>query len=98
MGWRLALGGVFLIRYTIEAGFFGPGARLTLATIFGLLLVGGGEFVRRTGYQVPLQGVGNAYMPAILTAAGAFTLFGVVYAAHGVYGFWGRRRPSRCWA
>ena len=31
----------------------------------------------------------GAYVPGILTAAGAFTLFGAVYAAHGVYGFIG---------
>ena len=31
----------------------------------------------------------NAYVPGILTAAGAFTLFGAVYAAHGIYGFIG---------
>ena len=36
-----------------------------------------------------MQGVAGAYIPAILTAAGAFILFGTVYAAHGVYGFIG---------
>ena len=34
-------------------------------------------------------------MPGILTAAGAFTLFGTVYAAHGIYGFIG---PSAAFA
>ncbi len=89
-GVALALGGIFLVRYTIEAGFFGPGMRLTLAGIFGLLLVAAGEFIRRTGFRMPVEGIANAYIPAILTAAGAFTLFGTVYAAHGVYGFIGQ--------
>ena len=31
----------------------------------------------------------RAYVPGILTAAGSFTLFGTIYAAHGVYGFIG---------
>ncbi|MBD0415834.1 DUF2339 domain-containing protein [Oryzicola mucosus] len=88
-GVALALGGVFLVRYSIEAGYFGPAARLTLAALFGLVLIGGGEFIRRTGFKVPVQGAAAAYIPAILTAAGAFTLFGVVYAAYGVYGFLG---------
>lgn len=88
-GLALALGGIFLVRYSIEAGIFGPGTRLALATVLGLALAGGGEFVRRTGFTVPLRGADNAYIPAILTAAGAFTLFGVVYAAHGIYGFIG---------
>jgi uncharacterized membrane protein len=88
-GLALAFGGVFLIRYTIEAGIFGPIARLTLAAIFGLVLVGGGEFLRRTGFKMPVEGLQNAYIPAILTAVGAFMLFGTVYAAHGVYGYVG---------
>jgi uncharacterized membrane protein len=88
-GIALALGGLFLIRYTIEAGIFGPGVRLTMAAALGLVLVAGGEFIRRTGFKVPVQGVAGAYIPAILTAAGAFILFGTVYAAHGIYGFIG---------
>ncbi len=88
-GIALALGGLFLIRYTIEAGIFGPGVRLTMAAVLGLVLVAAGEFIRRTGFKVPVQGVAGAYIPAILTAAGAFILFGTVYAAYGVYGFIG---------
>jgi uncharacterized membrane protein len=88
-GVALALGAVFLIRYTIEIGIFGPRLRLILAAILGVLLVGGGEFLRRTGFRVPVEGLRNAYVPAILTAAGAFTLFGTVYAAHAVYDFIG---------
>ncbi|RWE57290.1 DUF2339 domain-containing protein [Mesorhizobium sp.] len=88
-GIALALGGLFLIRYTIEAGIFGPGVRLSMAAMLGLVLVAAGEFIRRTGFRVPVQGVAGAYIPAILTAAGAFILFGTVYAAHGVYGFIG---------
>ncbi|WP_378943549.1 DUF2339 domain-containing protein [Mesorhizobium sp. ANAO-SY3R2] len=88
-GLALAIGAVFLIRHSIASGFFGPGARLTMAAALGLVLVGGGEFIRRTGYRVPVEGGGSAYIPAILTAAGAFALFGTVYAAHGLYGFIG---------
>lgn len=88
-GIALALGGLFLVRYTIEAGIFGPGVRLTMASILGLAMAAGGEFIRRTGFKVPVKGAAGAYIPAILTAAGAFTLFGAIYAAHGVYGFIG---------
>ena len=88
-GLALALGGIFLVRYSIEAGIFGPELRLILAAILGVALVGAGEFIRRTGFQMPVEGVANAYVPGILTAAGAFTLFGTVYAAHGIYGFIG---------
>ena len=88
-GIAIALGGLFLIRYTIEAGIFGPGVRLTMAGILGLVLVAAAEFIRRTGFKVPVQGAAGAFIPAILTAAGAFILFGTVYAAHGIYGFIG---------
>lgn len=88
-GLALALGGVFLVRYSIEAGWFGPAARITLATLFGILLLAAGEFIRRSGFRMPVKGAVAAYIPAILTAAGAFTLFGAIYAAHGVYGFIG---------
>ena len=37
----LALGGVFLVRYSIESGLLGPGVRLTLAALFGLVLIVG---------------------------------------------------------
>ncbi|UVK38074.1 DUF2339 domain-containing protein [Mesorhizobium sp. AR10] len=88
-GVALALGGLFLIRYTIEAGIFSPGVRLSMAAVLGLVLVAGGEFILRTGFKVPVQGVAGAYIPAILTAAGAFILFGTVYAAYAIYGFIG---------
>ncbi|MER8520854.1 DUF2339 domain-containing protein [Mesorhizobium sp. M0644] len=88
-GIALALGGLFLIRYTIEAGIFGPRVRLVMAAALGLVLVASGEFIRRTGFRVPVQGAAGAYIPAILTAAGAFILFGTVYAAYSIYGFIG---------
>ncbi|MFN3548918.1 MAG: DUF2339 domain-containing protein [Mesorhizobium sp.] len=88
-GLALALGGVFLVRYSIEAGIFGPGVRLVMAGMFGIAMVAAGEYVRRTGLRMPVEGLGGAWMPGILTAAGAFTLFGTIYAAHGLYGFIG---------
>ena len=88
-GLALALGGVFLVRYSIEAGIFGPSVRLTGAVLFGLLLAAGGEIARRRGFQSPVAGVNSAYVPAILTAAASFTLFAAIYAAHGIYGFIG---------
>ncbi|MEO3387761.1 DUF2339 domain-containing protein [Mesorhizobium sp. CAU 1741] len=88
-GLALALGGVFLVRYSIEAGIFGPQVRLAGAILFGLLLAAAGELARRRGFRAPVAGVSGAYVPAILTAASAFTLFAAIYAAHAIYGFVG---------
>ncbi|MCV0397674.1 MAG: DUF2339 domain-containing protein [Rhizobiaceae bacterium] len=88
-GIALALGGIFLVRYTIEAGFFGPGVRIAGAVLFGLLLAVAGEYARRSGFSRPIGGLSAAYIPAILTAVSAFTLFGAIYAAHAVYFFIG---------
>lgn len=88
-GLALALGGVFLVRYSIEAGMFGPRVRLAGAALFGLLLAAAGEFARRRGFRAPVAGVNGAYVPAILTAAATFTLFSTVFATHAVYGFIG---------
>ncbi len=89
-GLALALGGVFLVRYSIEAGLLGPKVRLILAALLGFAALAGGEYLRRSGLKVPISGVNGAYLPGILTAAGAFILFGTVFATHGLYGFIGQ--------
>ena len=88
-GIALAFGGIFLIRYSIESGLLGPAARLTLAVVFGLLLVAAGELIRRKALPQVSDRYGNAMIPGALTAAGAVTLLAATYAAHGYYGFIG---------
>ncbi len=88
-GVALALGGVFLVRYSIEAGLLGPGTRLTLAVLFGLVLAAAGEFIRRRGMPNMPQAYSHAMIPGALTAAAAVTLMGAAYAAYGIYGFIG---------
>lgn len=88
-GLALALGGVFLVRYSIESGLLGPGVRLTLAALFGLALIAVGELIRRKALPKAEALYANAMVPGILTAAGAVSLFGAIYAAHGIYDFIG---------
>ncbi|PLK69488.1 DUF2339 domain-containing protein [Rhizobium sp. TH135] len=88
-GLALALGGVFLVRYSIESGLLGPGVRLTLAALFGLALIAVGELIRREALPKAEALYANAMVPGILTAAGAVSLFGAIYAAHGIYEFIG---------
>ncbi|HEV7433493.1 MAG TPA: DUF2339 domain-containing protein [Pseudorhizobium sp.] len=88
-GIALALGGIFLIRYSIESGLLGPEARLSLAAVFGLSLFLLGEVVRRRALPQVAARYSNAMIPGALTAAGAVTLLGTTYAAHGYYEFMG---------
>jgi uncharacterized membrane protein len=88
-GLALAFGGVFLVRYSIESGLLGPGVRLTLAALFGLALIALGDLIRRNALPKAEVLYANAMVPGILTAAGAVSLFGSIYAAHGIYDFIG---------
>lgn len=86
-GLALALGGIFMVKYAIESGVLSPAVRLWLAALFGLVLVAAGEVIRRREQPVAAQPFQNAMIPGVLTAAGAVTLFGAAYVAHGFYGF-----------
>lgn len=63
--------------------------RLSLAAIFGLVLGLAGEAIRRKAVPGIATTYSNAMIPGVLTAAGALTLFGVVYAAYGIYDYIG---------
>lgn len=88
-GLALALGGIFLVKYSIESGLLSPAVRLTLAGLFGLFLAAAGEAIRRKAVPGVAAAYSNAMIPGVLTAAGALTLFGVIYAAYGIYDYIG---------
>ncbi|MCR9139164.1 MAG: DUF2339 domain-containing protein [Alphaproteobacteria bacterium] len=88
-GLALALGAIFLVRYSIEQGLLGPGARLTLGALFSLALAGFGEWTRRRGEAYSVGGFESANVPAILTAVGTLGAFATIYAAYQIYGFLG---------
>src|SRR5258708_32295411 len=46
-GLTLALGGFFMVRYSIDAGLLGPGVRILLGGMFALALLAAGEWTRR---------------------------------------------------
>ena len=91
-GLALALGGLFLVRYSIEQGWFGPAARTLFGALFAVALIAAGEVMRRRerdGRAPSLAAIPSAHVPSILTAAGTVAAFGTVYAAHALYGFVG---------
>lgn len=86
-GLTLALGGLFLVRYSIEQGLIGPGVRMLLASLFATGLLVAGEWTRRKEAATATGPLPIANIPAILTAAGTVVAFGTVYASYALYDF-----------
>jgi uncharacterized membrane protein len=86
-GLALALGGIFLVQYSIEQGLLGPGVRIVLSGLLAAALVAAGEWARRRELPGALANMTNAHIPSILTAAGTTIAYATVYAAYGLYGF-----------
>jgi uncharacterized membrane protein len=86
-GLALALGGIFLVRYTVEMGLLGPGVRIVLAAVFSALLIAAGEWARRNEIAAGIVPVPSRYIPGILTTAGTVAAYATVYAAFALYNF-----------
>jgi uncharacterized membrane protein len=86
-GLTLALGGFFMVRYSIEAGLLGPGVRTVLGGLFALALLAAGEWTRRKESVSAIEPLPIANIPAVLTAAGTAVAFATVYAAYALYDF-----------
>ena len=86
-GLALALGGIFLVRYSIEQGLLGPRVRLALAALLATALIISGEWGRRTQRLARIASLPRANIPSILIAAGTTVAYADVYAAHALYQF-----------
>jgi uncharacterized membrane protein len=86
-GIALALGGIFLVRYSIEQGLLGPAVRVTLGALLAVALIVAGEWARRTELLSGVSGLPTAHIPGILTAAGTSAAYADVYAAYALYDF-----------
>jgi len=64
-GLALVLGGIFLVKYSIEHGWLGPAARVALLTLFGAALLVTGELIRKktpaAGQGASAGGIGCLY-------------------------------------
>jgi uncharacterized membrane protein len=86
-GVALALGGIFLVRYTIQEGLIGPGVRIMLGALLACALVAVGEWARRTERLSGITALPSAHIPGVLTAAGTTVAYATVYAAYALYDF-----------
>ena len=79
----LAFGGIFLARYSLEAGLLSETMRLILGAIFGLSLIVTAEVLHRKG--ITFEGFSN-YIPAALASGGFISLFALTLLAYSHYG------------
>ena len=86
-GIALALGGIFLVRYSIEAGLLGPAVRVALGALLAIALIIAGEWARRTERLAGISGLPSAHIPSILTAAGTVVAYADVYVSYALYDF-----------
>ena len=88
-GIAMAFGGFFLVRFSIEQGWFGPAVRVFLGALLAVALIVSGEGSRRKEMVSRIVGLPTADIPSILTAAGTSVAYADVWAAYGLYDFIG---------
>jgi len=71
----IALAGAFLVKYSIDVGLLGPGMRIALGILLGIVLLVAGDFMRRK----------SATIGQALTAAGVADLYASLFAAVALY-------------
>lgn len=83
-GLTLAIAGVLIVRYAIDAGFFAriftPGVQIVTGLLFGFALIGGAEYAWRN--EAKLRDV---RVPQALAGAGIATLYAAIMVAANVY-------------
>lgn len=81
-GVALALAGLYLIQYSIEAGLLGPKVRLLLSILFGIGLLAAGQYVWQWQELDNRERIAQA-----ITSSGICVLYFSSYAATILYGF-----------
>lgn len=79
-GAALVLAGFFLVRYSIDSGLLGPGARTLLAALFAAALIAASEAARRLAATSDDPRVAQA-----LAGAGVASLYATLYLAAALY-------------
>ena len=89
----LSLAGIFLVQYGAERGLLTPFWRVMAALGFGVLLMIGGEYLRRR-FGDETDGA-TEFLPSALSGAGLLTLFAAVLSARVLYDL---ISPGQCFA
>ncbi|MEZ5778941.1 MAG: DUF2339 domain-containing protein [Paracoccaceae bacterium] len=83
----LALAGIFFVQYGIENGLLPPELRVMAAILFGGVLIGAGEWIRRRWGD--REGDSTAYLPSTFSGAGLVSIFAGIISARQLYGLIG---------
>ena len=81
----LALGGVFLVKYSVDMGLLGPRARVSVGFLFGCALMATGEWARRAAARPEAAPTRPDYVPPALSAAGVSIAYTSLFAAFQLY-------------
>jgi len=80
----LAIGGVFLAKYSIEAGLFPPGLRIILGSLFGIALVVVADYLLRHPQRFDIN---SMVVSASLASGGVITCYAMAFVAFDFYDF-----------
>ncbi|KPH91113.1 hypothetical protein AMS57_08965 [Pseudoalteromonas undina] len=78
----LALGGVFLAKYSLEAGLLSPAMRLSAGGLFGIGLIAAAYYLHYK--RIVFEGFNN-YIPAALASGGFMTCFTLMFLAYNSF-------------
>lgn len=83
-GLILAIGGVFLARYAIEAGLLPPIVRIIAGGTFGVFLIAAAEYLARNKVRFNIN---TPYICASIASGGVVTCYAIVLVAFDFYHF-----------
>ncbi|WP_372761242.1 DUF2339 domain-containing protein [Pseudoalteromonas sp.] len=78
----LALGGIFLAKYSLDAGLLSPVMRLSLGALFGVALIATAAYLHFK--RIVFEGFNN-YIPAALASGGFISCFALTLLAYSSY-------------
>lgn len=84
-GAALALSLIFLVKYSVDQGFLGPIARVTIGALSGIGLVALSQFLRGRSIERLADIVREDVLPPTLAAAGLIALYASCFGAHALY-------------
>ncbi len=81
----IAIGSIFLVKYSIDQGWLNPTVRISAGILLGLILIAGGEWLRQRPLQRAIAALRPDFVPQSLTAAGLFAAMASIYAGYVLY-------------